>query len=226
VQVDVASRAPHARKYGSTFAESWTSADGATIVAVGAVLAGATRSSCAICCAPAPARWSPRTTRCRSARRPRPRRAAARARSARRRARRSGHVPRARSDRGDVEVAGAGQLHAALIDGSGVSRSLHGRAGALGTGIEPKDLVERIHLRRDDLLVAATVPIDPAGGPPARAPPTRSSTAAPATKPPPPSCHPELVGRVILSSSKRRRVILSSSKDGRAPLCRPELDEG
>ena len=40
MNVDVASRAPHARKYGPTFAESWTSADGATIVAVGAVLAG------------------------------------------------------------------------------------------------------------------------------------------------------------------------------------------
>ena len=60
----------------------------------------------------------------------------------------------------DVAIAGAGQLHAAVIDGSGAAQRFHGHGGALGTGIEPKDVVEHVHLRRDDLLVAATVPID------------------------------------------------------------------
>jgi hypothetical protein len=60
----------------------------------------------------------------------------------------------------DVDAAGAGQLHAALIDGSGKQHPIHGRAGALGTGIEPKDLIEPLHLRRDDIIVAATVPLE------------------------------------------------------------------
>lgn len=161
MQVDVASRAPHARKYGSTFAESWTNADGATIVAVGAVLAG--RDPIVVCDLLRTGARALVTSH----------NALAGALGALDRVV-QGHAREARDDelaaavmffaldpnRGDVEVAAAGQLHAALIDGSGVARPLHGRAGALGTGIEPKDLVERIHLRRDDLLVAATVPID------------------------------------------------------------------
>ena len=38
MRAETASRAPHARKHGTTFAETWTTADHATIVAVGAVL--------------------------------------------------------------------------------------------------------------------------------------------------------------------------------------------
>lgn len=166
MQVDVASRAPHARKYGSTFAESWTSADGATIVAVGAVLAG--RDPIVVCDLLRTGARALVTSH----------NALASALGALDRVVQR-HAREARDDelaaavmflaldpdRGDVEVAGAGQLHAALIDGSGLVRPLHGRAGALGTGIEPKDLVERIHLRRDDLLVAATVPTDPAWWP-------------------------------------------------------------
>jgi hypothetical protein len=161
VNVDVASRAPHARKYGSTFAEAWTSADGATIVAVGAVLAG--REPIVVCDLLRTGARALITSR----------NALAAALGALDRVVQR-HAHEARDDelaaavmffaldpaRGDVEIAGAGQLHATLIDGSGAARPLHGRAGALGTGIEPKDLVERIHLRRDDLLVAATIPID------------------------------------------------------------------
>lgn len=166
MNVDVATRAPHARKYGATFAESWTSADGATIVAVGAVLAG--RDPVVVCDLLRTGARALITSH----------NALAVAVGALDRVVQR-HAQEARDDElaaavvffaldpdhTDVEVAGAGQLHAALIDGSGVLRPLHGRAGALGTGIEPEDLIERIHLRRDDLLVAATVPIDPAWWP-------------------------------------------------------------
>jgi serine phosphatase RsbU (regulator of sigma subunit) len=161
VKVDVASRAPHARKYGATFAESWTSADGATIAAIGAVLAG--RDPVVVSDLLRTGARALITSRG----------ALAAALGALDRVVQR-HAHEARDDElaaavmflaldpahGDVELAGAGQLHAALIDGSGSARPLHGRAGALGTGIEPKDLVERIHLRRDDLLVVATVSID------------------------------------------------------------------
>jgi hypothetical protein len=161
MHVEIASRAPHARKYGATFAESWTCADGATIVAVGAVLAG--RDPIVVCDLL---------------------RAGARALLTSRNALATTltaldhvvarHAREARDDQlagaivffalepngVQVAVAGAGQLHAALFDGAGAARGLHGHAGALGTGIEPKELVEHVQLRRDDLLVAATIPID------------------------------------------------------------------
>lgn len=166
MNVDVASRAPHRRKYGSTFAESWTGADGATIVAVGAVLAG--RDPIVVCDLLRTGARALVTSR----------NALATALGALDRVVQH-HAREARDDElaaavvflaldphhDDVEVAGAGQLHAALFDGSGVARPLHGRAGALGTGIEPQGLVERIRLRRDDILVAATVPIDHAWWP-------------------------------------------------------------
>ena len=162
MHVEVASRAPHARKHGTTFAESWTSADGATIVAVGAVLDGLdpvivgdlmrTGARALV------------TTR----------KALATALGALDRVV-SNHAREHRDDRlaaallllaftkdgHDVDLAGAGQLHAALVDGSGRQHPLHGRAGALGTGIEPNDLVETVHLRRDDLVVVSSVLIDP-----------------------------------------------------------------
>lgn len=161
MQVEVASRAPHSRKYGSTFAESWTCADGATIAAAGAVLAG--RDAIAVSDLL---------------------RAGARALVTSRKALAGAligldrvvqrHAREARDDElaaaivffalepgGDgVIVGGAGQLHAALIDDAGAARPLHGHAGALGTGIEPRDVIEHVRLRRDDLLVAATIPID------------------------------------------------------------------
>jgi len=161
MHVEVASRAPHPRKYGATFAESWTCADGATIVAVGAVLAG--RDPIVVCDLLRAGTRAVVVSR----------NALATALAALDRVV-ARHAHEARDDRlagaiilfalepggTDVAVAGAGQLHAAIIDGSGTARRFHGHAGALGTGIEPKDVVERVHLRRDDLLVAATVPID------------------------------------------------------------------
>jgi hypothetical protein len=75
-------------------------------------------------------------------------------------ARKHGSVLAFAGDGPDVDVAGAGQLHAALIDGSGAEQPLHGRAGALGTGIDPANSAVQVRLRRDDLVVAATIPID------------------------------------------------------------------
>ena len=161
MRVEVASRAPHARKHGTTFAETWTSADGATVVAVGAVLAGGD---------PIVVSDLLRT--------------GARALVTSRKALGIAigaldrvvqkHAREHRDDdlaaaialfafaKGtqDVDAAGAGQLQAALIDGSGAHHPLHGRAAALGTGIEPKDLVQQLYLRRDDLIVVATIPLD------------------------------------------------------------------
>jgi len=161
MRVEVMSRAPHARKHGSTFAETWTSADGATIVAVGAVLAGGD---------PVVVSDLLRT--------------GARALVTSRKALGAAlgaldgvvtkHAREHRddvlaaavvlmafaNDATDVDFAGAGQLHARLIDGTGTQRPLHGRAGALGTGIEPQNLIEHFHLRRDDLVVVATLPIE------------------------------------------------------------------
>jgi Stage II sporulation protein E (SpoIIE) len=161
MRAETASRAPHARKHGATFAESWTSADGATIVAVGAVLAGGD---------PIVVSDLLRTGA----------RAVVTSRKALVTA--LGSLDRivqkhAREHRDDdlaaavmllafvrgaheLDVAGAGQLHAALIDGSGAQQPLHGHAGALGTGIDAASAVQRIRLRRDDLAVVATIPVE------------------------------------------------------------------
>ena len=162
MRVETASRAPHARKHGTTFAETWTSADGATIVAVGAVLAGGDPVVVSdLLRTGARALVTSRKT-------------LANALSALDRVVQK-HAREHRDDElaaaivllafakesHDVDAVGAGQLHAVLIDGSGAHHPVHGRGGALGTGIEPSDLLERLTLRRDDLLVAATMPLDP-----------------------------------------------------------------
>lgn len=59
----------------------------------------------------------------------------------------------------EVAVAGAGRLHAALIDGAGGIRQVHARAAALGTGIAAGDVVETFRLHRDDLLAIASMPL-------------------------------------------------------------------
>jgi Stage II sporulation protein E (SpoIIE) len=161
VRAEVASRAPHARKHGTTFAETWTSADGSTLVAVGAVLAGSDPVVVSDLL-----RTGARALVT-------SRKALAGALGALDRVVRK-HAKEHRDDQlaaavmlfafardaHDLDIAGAGQLHAGLIDGTGAVHALHGRAGALGSGIESNDLVQQVHLRRDDLVVAATVPID------------------------------------------------------------------
>ena len=131
MRVETASRAPHARKHGATFAESWTLADGATLVAVGAVLAGG--DSVIVSDLLRTGARAVLTSR----------NALAFARGA-----------------SDVDVAGAGQLHAALIDGSGAQQPLHGHAAALGTGLAAGAEVQSLRLRRDDLVAVATVPLE------------------------------------------------------------------
>jgi hypothetical protein len=162
MRVDVASRTIHHRKYGATFAESWTSADGATLVAVGAVLSGTD---------PVVVSDLLRTGA----------RALVTSRNALAGA--LGALDRivqnhAREHRDDelaaalallagtpgsdtILFAGAGQLHAALVDDSGGQHHLHGHAGALGTAIEPRDIVQTLKMRRDDLIAVATIAIEP-----------------------------------------------------------------
>ena len=160
LRVELASHAPHARKHGSTFAESWNSADGATIVAAGAVLAGSdpnvvsdllrTGARALVTSRKALATALGALDRVvqRHAAEHRDDRLAAAA-----------MLLAFTPDEHAVELAGAGQLHAYLIDGSGGFHPLHGGAGALGTGIEPAGVVRTVELRRDDLLVVATVPV-------------------------------------------------------------------
>ncbi|HTD38816.1 MAG TPA: SpoIIE family protein phosphatase [Candidatus Limnocylindrales bacterium] len=161
MRVETASRAPHARKHGTTFAESWTSADGATIVAVGAVLAGgdpvvvsdllrtAARAVVTSRKALATALGALDRIVQKHAREHRDDELAA-----------AVMLLALARDGPEIDVAGAGQLHAALVDGSGAQRPLHGHAGALGTGIDAASAVQQIHLRRDDLVVVGTIPVE------------------------------------------------------------------
>jgi hypothetical protein len=166
MRVEVASRAPHGRKHGATFAETWTSADGATIVAVGAVLSGGDPVVVSdLLRTGARALVTSRKALTAAL--------AALDRVVQKHARehRDDELAAAitlfasAKDSHDVDAVGAGQLHAVLIDGSGAHHPLHGRGGALGTGIEPNDLVQQLSVRRDDLIVAATMPLDAAWWP-------------------------------------------------------------
>jgi len=161
MRAETASRAPNARKHGTTFAESWTSADGATIVAVGAVLAGGdpivvsdllrTGARAVVTSRKALATALGALDRVvqKHAREHRDDALAA-----------AVMLLAFMRDAHELDVAGAGQLHAALIDGSGAQQPLHGHAGALGTGIDAASAVQQIRLRRDDLVVVATIPIE------------------------------------------------------------------
>lgn len=163
MRIDVASRTIHHRKYGATFAESWTSADGATLLAVGAVLSG--RDPVVVSDLLRTGARALVTSR----------KALATALGALDRIVQN-HAREHRDDllaaglvllaavpgSDSLDVAGAGQLHAAVIDDTGRQRHVHGHAGALGTGIEPRDLIQTVRLRRDDLVVVATVPIEEA----------------------------------------------------------------
>jgi hypothetical protein len=163
LRADVANRAPHARKHGTTFSETWTSADGATVVAVGAVASGKDRVAVADLLRTGARALVTSRAALGVALRALDRVVQNHARENRDDELAASIVLLAFShDAHDVEVAGAGAapLHLTLIDGAGATRALHGHAAALGTGIEPDDLVQRIHMRRDDLLVAATVPIE------------------------------------------------------------------
>jgi hypothetical protein len=162
MRVDVASRAPHGRKHGSTFAETWQAHDRTTIVAVGAVLAGRDRvvvgdllkvgvrtvvTGGAALHAALVGLDKLVTSHAREHRDDEL----------------AASVVLLGFDRGGLglTVAGAGRLAATIVSGTGAFEHAYSRAGALGTGIEPEDATETLTLRPDDLVVAATVAIDP-----------------------------------------------------------------
>lgn len=160
MHVDVASRAPHGRKHGATFVESWTTHDHTTVVVIGAVLAGADP----IAVGDLLHAGSRALVNSRGALQPAlialDKLVSAHAREHRDDALAAAVAllafPR---DGAHVDVAGAGQLHVAILNGSGDRQPLHAHAGALGTGIEPHDVVASYPFHHDGLVVAATVPI-------------------------------------------------------------------
>jgi hypothetical protein len=156
LHVDVASRAPHHRKHGATFAETWTLADGTTIVAVGAVLAGKDRYEVSDL-----VRTGARAVvTSRAALVPA---IASLDRIVQKHAREHRDdelavslvlvaVPR---DGNEIALAAAGPIHAALIDGAGERQAIYAHGAALGTG-ERAAIASSYDLRRDDVLVIAT----------------------------------------------------------------------
>ncbi|HZO93987.1 MAG TPA: SpoIIE family protein phosphatase [Candidatus Baltobacteraceae bacterium] len=163
-RVEVASHAPHARKHGATYAETWTAHDGTVFVAVGAVFAGSDRIAVADLLRTAGRAVIGSMAMMANALR-------ALDRIVRK------HAQEQRDDElaasvaifaippreGDVAFTGAGtpRLHVALIDGLGAQHPLHGLGAALGTGIEPEPgaPLETRRLHRDDVLVATTFAI-------------------------------------------------------------------
>jgi hypothetical protein len=163
MRVDVASHAPHGRKHGATFAETWALHDGAIVVAVGAVLSG--NDPVAVGDLLGVGVRTVLTDRKKlhdalvgldelvthHAREHRDDELAA-----------SLVLLAFDSDGRHVAIAGAGRLGATIVSSVGDHHTVHGRAGALGTGIEPANAVDVVPLRPDDLVVVATAPVDPA----------------------------------------------------------------
>jgi hypothetical protein len=162
MRIEAASHATHGRKHGSTFADTWQASDGATIGAIGAVLEGGDAIAVIdLMRTGARAVLTSRNTLGSAL--------AALDRIVRRHAheRRDDDLAAAmllialdpHSD--ELLLAGAGQLHAAIVDGAGAVHPLHGHALALGAGIDGPIDIQRLRLRRDDAIVAATVPMPP-----------------------------------------------------------------
>ena len=166
MHVDLASRSAHHRKYGTTFADSWTTRDGTTFVAVGAVIGGGDRIAVSDLL-----RTGARAIVGSHA-------AFANAITALDRVV-AHHAAERRDDElaaalelhafpaGDdsVQVAGAGNVHAYAFDALGVRHALPGRHAALGTGLPHHDddaLSSVVRVHRDDVVIASTVPVDDA----------------------------------------------------------------
>ena len=162
VRVDLETRCAHHRKYGATFAETWTTHDGTTIVAVGAVVGGTDRIVVSdLLRAGARALVSSRAALDGAV--------AALDRIVQHHARERRDDELAASiallgfaaDGYAVDFVGAGNLDStifgAIVD---ERRALHGLSAALGTGIVAPDGRSRFEchrLHRDDLVVASTV---------------------------------------------------------------------
>lgn len=166
--VDVASRAPHARKHGPTFADTFVCPDGTTIVTVGDVIAGndpgvvgdllRAGGRALICSQDALTAALAAFDRIVQA-----------------------HAREHRDDTLAATIAvlaipvehdrvafvGAGQLHSAIVRGlDGERVHLHGHAAALGTGVLPpppqEQASQEYRLHAGDLVIAATFPVQPA----------------------------------------------------------------
>lgn len=166
MHVAVASHAPHGRKHGAAFADTFASADGATIVAVGEVVAGDDRIAVADLLrtglhALVTSREALGTA------------LAALDRIVMKHAREHRDdalaavvaVIAVAPDGTQLVFAGAGQLHCAIVPARGADRThLHGHDAALGTGFAsaPYHAAMQTHaLHRGDLVVAATFPTPP-----------------------------------------------------------------
>jgi hypothetical protein len=170
-RVDVETRCAHHRKYGTTFGESWTTHDGTTIVALGAVLGGTDRIAVSdLLRAGTRALVSSRVA-LEGAVAALDRIVALHARE-----HRDDELAAAiallafGADGYAVDFVGAGNLDTSIFGGiADQRRPLHGLFAALGTGIaapNPDASTFECHrLFRDDLVVASTVPVDRAWWP-------------------------------------------------------------
>jgi acyl-CoA hydrolase len=162
MHVDVASRAPHGRKHGATFAESWTTHDGTTIVAVGAVLGGKDPIAVGDLL-----KVGARTVVTTPAALHEALVALDRLVTHHGREHRDDELAASlvlvalHPDGKTITVAGAGRLAAIVVAANGSYHVVHGRAGALGTGVEPEAATDVVALRHDDLVAIATAPVDP-----------------------------------------------------------------
>ncbi len=164
IHVDVASRAPHSRKHGASFADSFQAADGSTIIVLGEVVAGIDRSAVgdllrAGSRALIPSRQGFDTALL----------------ALDRVVQRHAHEHRDSElaavialigiapDAGSLEFAGAGQLHCAILRALGDERThLHGHAAALGTTLPKHEtFTQSFKLHHGDVVIAATIPVDP-----------------------------------------------------------------
>ncbi len=165
MHVDLETRCAHHRKYGSTFAESWTTHDGTTIVAVGAVVGGNDRVAVSdLLRAGTRALISSRAALHGAI--------VALDRIVQHHAREHRDDELAASiallafaaDGYDVDFVGAGNLDTSVFGAIADERNaLHGLSAALGTGVvapdeEPRFECHRLH--RDELVVASTVRVD------------------------------------------------------------------
>jgi hypothetical protein len=169
MHVDLASRSAHHRKYGTTFADSWTTRDGTTFVAVGSVVAGGDRIAVSDLLRTGTRAIVGSHSAFANAIAALDRIVAHHAAEQRDDELAAAFVLLAFAPNVDrVQVVGAGNLHVAAIDAIGGRHVLHGRVAALGAGVtpHPDDVhFEEVRFHRDDVVVAATVPIDPAWWP-------------------------------------------------------------
>ena len=165
MQVDLASRSVHHRKYGTTFADSWVTHDGTTIVAVGSVFSGEDRVAVSDLVRTAAHALAGSRVMLHDAIAALDRVVVKHAQDHRDPALAVAVALLGFPRTGDaVDFVGAGQLHVAVFDGLGTPEALYGLDAALGAGIEPdpdetRYLVQRLH--RDDTVVVSTVPIAP-----------------------------------------------------------------